>query len=367
VSEILEKTRKAMAEKGYEALLVSSPENVAYVGGVSPPSQRIVRSRHAFVLIPADGTTHYITIQLEAGLVRRRSTADEVHVYREFVQHPVKVAADLVRTVGASDARIGIETSHLPADDVALLKKELRDAELVSADRDLEHLRLVKTADELETIRRIGRVAEQAAATAIEEARVGNEERDIGNRITEIYLGGGGEALTMLVVGTGERSAEPNAPPTNKKIQSGDLIRVDVIGTMNNYYSDVARTAVAGDATEEQQKIWGLLRDLRNRAIEAMKPGVSTSDVYRIYQEAMDAAGLPKYHFLGHGLGVTLHEEPFLSAIHDVRLEPGMVMCVEPLCLFENRFGMQLEDEVLITNDGSEPLTNGGPLLRIGG
>ncbi|MGH2734909.1 MAG: M24 family metallopeptidase, partial [Actinomycetota bacterium] len=71
--------------------------------------------------------------------------------------------------------------------------------------------------------------------------------------------------------------------------------------------------------------------------------------------------------FLGHGLGVTLHEEPFLSAIHDVRLEPGMVMCVEPLCLLEGRFGMQIEDEVLVTESGCEPITNGGPLLRLGG
>jgi Xaa-Pro aminopeptidase len=88
--------------------------------------------------------------------------------------------------------------------------------------------------------------------------------------------------------------------------------------------------------------------------------------VYRIYSEAMDEAGLPKYHFLGHGLGVTLHEEPFIDAIRDIRLEPGMVMCVEPLCLFEGRFGLQIEDEVLVTQDGCEPITNGGPLLKLG-
>ena len=356
-----------MRERGYEVLVISSPENVAYAGGVSPPSQRIVRSRHAFVIVPATGPTHYISIQLEAGLVRRRATTDEIHVYQEFVQHPVRVTAELVRSIGAADARIGIETSHLSADDVDLFRQELPKADLASADHELEQMRLVKTTYEIETIRHIGGVAEAAAATAIAETAVGDEERELGNRITEFYLGGGGDALTMLVVGTGERSAEPNAPPTGKRIQSGDLIRVDVIGTMNNYYSDVARTAVAGEPTEEQTQIWTLLRELRDRAVDAMKPGRSTSEIYRIYQEAMDRAGLPKYHFLGHGLGVTLHEEPFLSAIHDVTLEPGMVMCVEPLCLFENRFGMQLEDEVLITNDGCEPITNGGSLLRVGG
>lgn len=364
---ILDKTRKLMAEFGYDAILISSPENVAYTGGVSPPSQRVVRSRHAFVLVPADGATHYVTIQLEAGLVRRRAATDEIHVYQEFVEHPVRVAAELVRSVGAGDGRVGVETSHLPADDLEVLRTELPGADLMSVDRDLTALRLIKTPDEIETIRHIARVAEDAAATAVAEASVGDAERNIGNRISELYAAGGGEQLTMLVVGTGERSAEPNAPPTTRRVESGDVIRLDVIGTMSNYYSDVARTAVAGEPTSEQRRIWTLLTDVKSRAVDAMRPGVLTSEVYKLYADAMDEAGLPRYHFLGHGLGVTLHEEPFLSAIHDVRLEPGMVMCVEPLCLLEGRFGMQIEDEVLVTESGCEPITSGGPLLRLGG
>jgi Xaa-Pro dipeptidase len=365
VSGILDKTRKMMAGCGFEALLVSSPENVAYVGGFSPPSQRIVRSRHAFVLIPADGAIHYVTIQLEAGLVRRRANADKIHTYQEFVEHPVKVAASLVRSIGAGDGRVGVETSHLPADDLDLLRAELPGADLVSADSDLTTLRLVKTRGEIDTIRHIAGVAEAAAATAVEGAVVGDTEKDIGNRISELYAAGGGEQLTMLVVGTGERSAEPNAPPTSKRIENGDVIRLDVIGTMSNYYSDVARTAIAGEPTEEQARIWSVLTDVKNRALDAIGPGTLTSDVYKLYSEAMGEADLPHYHFLGHGLGVTLHEEPFLSDLHDVRLEPGMVMCVEPLCLLEGRFGMQIEDEVLVTESGCEPITLGGPLLRL--
>jgi Xaa-Pro dipeptidase len=364
---ILEKIRKLMAERGYEALLISSPENVAYAGGVAPPSQRIVRSRHAFVLIPADGRTHYLTIQLEAGLVRRRATTDEIHVYQEFLQHPIDVAAELVKSIGAGDARVGIETTHLPAADVDRLRGRLPHADLAAADEDLQNLRVIKTPEEIDTIRQIGAVAESAARTAVAEASVGDAEKDIANRITELYVDEGGDQLTMLVVGTGERSAEPNAPATNKTISDGDLIRIDVIGTMDNYYSDVARTAIAGEPDDEQRKIWSLLVDIRNRAIDAMRGGVLTSDVYRIYSEAMDEARLPKYHFLGHGLGVTLHEEPFISASRDVRLQPGMVMCVEPLCLFEGRFGLQIEDEVLVTDDGCQPITNGGPLLKVGG
>ena len=366
MSEILTKARHAMAGEGLDILIASSPENVAYLGGVSPPSQRTVRSRHAFTIIPIEGPTHYVVIQLEADTIRNRVTADELRIYQEFIENPIDVTAELVETLGAASERIGIETAHLPARDVDRLRERLPNAKLKAVDEELSDLRTIKTADEIATIRHIGAVAEKAAATAVTEASVGVTERSIANRITELYTGGGGEQLTMLVVGAGERSAQPNAPATNRVIEDGEVIRIDVIGTMNNYYSDVARTAVAGIPTDEQTRIWAVLTSIKERAIEALRPGVLTSDVYRLYSDLMDESGLPKYHFLGHGLGITLHEEPFLSGTSDVRLREGMVMCVEPLCLFSERFGMQIEDEVLITSDGCEPLTYGGRLWRVG-
>jgi Xaa-Pro dipeptidase len=366
LSEIVEKARQVMRDAALDVLVMSSPENVAYVGGVSPPSQRVVRSRHAFVVVPLVGPTHYIVIQLEAGLVRRKAHADEIRVYQEFVEDPLDVAVDVIRSLGGASGRVGIEETHLPARDLARMREALPRTDLVAADEMILDMRLVKTPEEIRKIREIGAVAERAALVAVAETTVGSTEREIGNRIAELYAQGGGDQLTMLVVGAGERSAEPNAPPTARKIERGDLIRVDVIGTMDNYYSDVARTAIAGSPTEEQQKIWNLLADIRNRALDAIRPGILTSDVYRLYEELMDEAGLPKYHFLGHGLGVTLHEEPFLSSMHKVELQAGMVMCVEPLCLFDGRFGLQIEDEVVITEDGCEPITNGGPLLKVG-
>ena len=355
-----------MEEEGIDLLLASSPENVTYLGGVSPPSQRIVRSRHAFCIVPFEGPSTYVTIELEERTVRPRITSDRVVAYQEFAEDPIRVVADLVTELVGTDKSVGVETGHLPAKDMDRLRDYLPKANLRAADDVLQRLRSVKTDEELVKIRHIGTVAERAALTAIQEADPGDTERDIANRITELYIQGGGDQLTMLVVASGARSAEPNAPPTDKQIAQGDLIRIDVIDTMQNYCSDVARTAIVGQPTLEQQKIWSVLRDGHERTLNAVRPGALSSDLYKDYASLMDAADLPRYHFLGHGLGITLHEDPFISSLHNVRLEEGMVMCVEPLCLIGGRFGMQLEDEILITAEGCELLTTAGPLLEIG-
>ena len=84
--------------------------------------------------------------------------------------------------------------------------------------------------------------------------------------------------------------------------------------------------------------------------------------MYRIYREAMDEAGLPPYHFVGHGLGITLHEDPFVNELTEIPLQEGMVLCIEPLTLLEGRFGVQIEDELLITAEGYEPFSRAGEL-----
>ena len=224
---------------------------------------------------------------------------------------------------------------------------------------------MVKTPSEIEAIRDIGTAAERIAREVCERFGAGSSEREIANFVAERYAEAGGDGLTMLVVGSGPRSAAVNAPATDRRLEAGDMLRLDIIGTKARYHSDVARTAVVGEPTEEQQRVYDLLHGVHRCCLDALRPGVLTSDVYAIYRKAMDEAGLPPYHFVGHGLGITLHEDPFVNALKDVPLEPGMVLCIEPLTLLEGRFGVQIEDEVLITADGYEPFTEAGPLLRM--
>lgn len=365
---ILERARSYMEEAGVDVLLAMSPENVSWVSGVSPPSQRIVRSRHAICVIPRIGQTTFVAVALEGGLVRTCSRLDAVLTYQEFVEHPLEVVANVLKEGGLADGRVGIEATFLPVADHQVLVRELPHVRLVPVDEAFSTLRMIKTPAEFEAIRAIGRVAETIQLEVAARFGAGAREDEIGRFIAERYGEEGGDALTMLVVGSGERSAHVNAPPTTRVLGPGEILRTDVIGVADRYYSDVARTMIAGDPDDEQRRVFALLYDVHRRVLEAIRPGALTSDIYRIYHERMQEANLPPYHFVGHGLGVTLHEEPFVDAIHSIPLEPGMVLCIEPLTLIDGQFGVQIEDEVLVTADGHELLTEAGPaLLQLAG
>jgi Xaa-Pro dipeptidase len=365
--EVLAKVRDAMERERLDVLVPMSPENLAYASGAAPPSQKTVRSRLAAAILPADGAdTEVVTVKLEAPLVRSQSRLHRVTAYEEFVEHPIDVIAASLRDRGLGDARVGIETTYLSHADVERLRSVLPGAELRAVDALWEELRTIKTASEIERIRHIGGAAQRITEECVALVSAGSTERDLGNLITERYHQAGGDVLTMLVVASGERSAHLNGPPTGKVLEPGDVVRTDVIGTAGHYYSDVARTAIVGEPSAEQRKVYDLLIDVHHRCLDALRPGAISSDIYAIYHDAMAAAGLPAYHFVGHGLGVTLHEGPFINPLKSVPLEEGMVLCIEPLTSIEGRFGMQVEDEVLITADGCELLTEASDILRIG-
>ena len=365
--EIVSKARFAMREQGFDALVATSPENVAYTSGAAPPSQKTVRSRLAAAIVPAVGSCELVAVALEGPVVRLQSRLDSIRLYEEFVEDPVDAFAASVRERGLETGTIGVEETHLSVADYWKLFSALPKAQLLRADEIFSELRTIKTPAEVEIIREIGSAAEHIALEVCQSFGAGATEREIGSFIGERYAEAGGDGLTMLVVGSGPRSAAVNAPPTDRVLMPGDILRLDIIGTKSRYHSDVARTAVVGEASAEQRRVHELLLEVHQRCLQALRPGVSSNEVYRIYSEAMHRARLPAYHFVGHGLGITLHEEPFVNEVTLAELEEGMVLCIEPLTLIEGRFGMQIEDEVLITADGYEPISEAGALLTLEG
>lgn len=355
--DIIESQRRIARKHGLQALIASSPENVAYTLGTVIPTQSIIRHRHAFTIVPVEGEPVAVVVTIEEELARKYGRIDDLRTYNEFTQSPADIIAEVLMELGIDDGRVGVEDNHLPVRVARRLGARLPGVEFADQEHLFSELRMVKTPEELAVLRQVATAAEKAITQALSAFRPGQTERDLARMLVGSYYEHGGEKLQIMVVATGERSSILNASATDRVVRPGDMVRIDMIGTRNGYYSDVCRTAVVGEPSAEQQAIWEAILQARALVLDQVRPGADTQTIYRSYQEFAEREGLTPINFVGHGLGLGLHEEPAIGRYGGTVLKAGMVLCVEPIHVVPGRMGFQLEDEVLVTEDGFELLT----------
>jgi Xaa-Pro aminopeptidase len=167
------------------------------------------------------------------------------------------------------------------------------------------------------------------------------------------------------------RSGITNCTPTDKAIEAGDVVRIEILGDMKQYRSNVTRTAVLGTPTREQREIWNVMIGARETCKGMLKPGTAVADLYRAYVKYLRDRGIePTLKFLGHGIGQTIHEEPYITDTRSVVLEPNITCTMEPLYMIPGRMGFHVEDMYRITPGGFVPITGmvtpNDELIRIG-
>jgi Xaa-Pro dipeptidase len=361
-SEILIKQKKAMVNRGFDALIGVAPESVIYTCGFVIPSLRIqgLQRRLAMTVVTPDDNDCLIVVDMETSTAERRSKwFTEIRTYREFEEEASGILIRTLRGYGLSKSRIGIELDYLPAMDYEVLRTALPEAEFVNAGDLFLELRSVKTQEEIDRLREAGRAADKAHRRVQERARAGMTERQVANIITETLYEEGIEDISVMVVASGERSILPNVGASNRVLEAGDIMRIDILGHIGAYCSDVARTYIVGDPSAAQAAMWQKMVDTLDVLKEEIRPGVSSAHLYGVFAEKFKSLGLDPYKFVGHGLGLSVHEHPWIGKDprFDRLLEPGMVLCVEPFNLTATE-GYQLEDEVIVTEDGYELITD---------
>ncbi len=356
--EIVERQKRAMKAAGLDALVAISPENVTYTTGVVVPSQSLMRWRHAAAVVTADGAAAMLVIDMEETTVRSRSEIKDIRVYREFTDDPMEQLAELLIDLGLADASLGIELEYLPAKDFLTLQRKLPRARLVAADEIFHKLRQVKSRAEIDLLRSLSRITDRAIGETLKSARVGMTEMELaGGLVTRIFAGGV-DHFKLMIVASGERSQYPNVGPTARALKSEDLIRMEIFGMKNGYHAGVCRTAVVGFPTAEQEKIWKNLIECKHLVMEMINPGARCQEIYRRFVKHFTALGFEPIGFVGHGIGLFLHEEPYLGRYGDEMLEEGMAVAIEPLVYIPGRMGLQNKDMLLVTKNGCELLSN---------
>jgi Xaa-Pro dipeptidase len=357
--EIVTRVGGMMEEVGLDVVLAASPENFSYLTGFVVPSQKLLRWRHAIAVLAADGREALVAVDMEASTVRAKAPETELRVWGEFSGDPMATLGDLLEEMGLSGGRIGIETDFLPAGDFQRLQAKLPDARFEAVEARLARIRQIKTQDEIELLARLSRIADQAITDAFSAVKAGDSEMDIAAALTRGVYAEGAEQFTLMIVATGERSVFPNVGPTHRRLQKGDVCRVEIFPIIGGYHAGVCRTAVVQEAPPHAERIWAQLVECKYLILDMIRPGASSRAIYEAFAARMKAMELPPISFVGHGIGLHLHEDPYLGPFSDVPLEAGMVLGMEPLVYQTGHgFGLQNKDMVLVTETGSRLLSD---------
>jgi Xaa-Pro dipeptidase len=368
-AEIIDRQKQAMRSERLDALVAISPENFAYTAGFVVPSQPLMRWRHAIAVVTADGAVRMVVVDMEAATVRARAGLEDARAYREFVDDPMEALRELIVSLGLERARLGVELEYLPARDFLTLQEKLPGATLVAADRIFHKLRQVKSRAEIDLLRALSRITDRAIGETLKSARAGMTEMALAGGLLGRIFAAGAENFKLMIIASGERSQYPNVGPSERMLKREDLIRMEIFGMKNGYHAGVCRTAVVERATAEQEKIWKNLIECKHRVMEMIKPGARCQEIYRRFLEHFSSLGFEPISFVGHGIGLFLHEEPYLGRYGDGILEEGMVVAIEPLAYIPGRMGLQNKDMLLVTKSGCELLsdeTETDELLRVG-
>lgn len=356
--KIMERARTTIKEGGLDAIVAMSPENVGYIAGCVIPSHPLIRRRHAICVAPLDRDAVLIVADMEQEHAQKHSWIRDVRSYKEFLQDPMDLLADVLVELGLDKKKIGIEMEYTPAGDFKRLQSRVPSARFEQADRILEEATEIKTPHEIEMIKRMGKIAEASEFEAFKSVSPGMTEMDLGKALVGGLYSRGADGIKLLVVCSGERSSLPNAGPTTKTLNRGDIVRVDLLGSLSHFYSDVARTVVVGEASSRQKQMWKGIVETHHEVLDVVKPGIEVSDLYAVYARAMKKRGIPPARFVGHGLGFGMHETPILGEMIHTPIKENMVLCIEPFFIDPGKDSYHIEDEIIVTRDGYELITD---------
>jgi Xaa-Pro aminopeptidase len=288
--------------------------------------------------------------------------AAEVDPSFERIQAPVELLDGLADALPSGALQLGFEAAHTSVAQHAFLREQLPDSVELAPTADLvESLRAVKDAAEIATVRAATTLADASFERVLEGGLVGRSEREVAIALEhEMVLQGARRPSFDAIVAAGPHGALPHAMPRDVEIRRGDLVVIDWGAELDGYCSDCTRTVAAGEPGGEAREIYGLVLEAQQAGVDAVRADRHTAELDGIARDVIAAAGHGDNfgHGLGHGVGLEVHEAPWLRRRSDKVLQTGNVVTVEPGVYLAGRFGVRIEDLVAVTEDGCELLTS---------
>jgi Xaa-Pro dipeptidase len=349
---------KVLTSSGLHSLILNAGPSLTYLTGLHfhlserPVAIFFIPGRHPLIVLP----------ELEQEKLKGLPFNLEAFHYGEDPTTWPAIFEQAVKSAGLAGNRNGVEPRQLRLLEYRLLSSEASPTNFVSAEEVVANLRMRKDEHEVVAMRSAARIAEQALTVTLPFIKVGMSERDLAIELTlQLFRAGCDPQVPFSpIVSAGPNSANPHATPTDRKLAPGDLLVIDWGASYQGYFSDITRTFTIGEVQPDYRNICRVVLEANSAGRAAARPGVTASEVDHAARAVIETEGYGKYftHRTGHGLGMEGHEEPYIRSGNPLQLQPGMAFTIEPGIYLPGRNGVRIEDDVVITDSGSECLTS---------
>lgn len=359
----IEQARRLMREEGADALLVGAGASLLYFTGLDWwPSERLVAA-----LIPPSGRPILIAPTFEQGsLVAGLAIEADYRGWQED-ESPSELLAGALRELGAGTLAVD---PALPFVFVDRIKRAAPTLAIVDGSAIVDGCRSRKSGAELALMRQAKRMTLEVQRRAARILAEGIKASEVRRFIDQAHRALGASGSSFCIVQFGRSTAFPHGLPGDDELREGDLVLIDTGCTVGGYNSDITRTYVFGAADAEQRRVWEVEREAQQAAFDAVRPGVACEAIDAAARAVLERRGFgPGYrlpglpHRTGHGIGLSIHEAPYLVRGDRTPLASGMCFSNEPMIVVPDRFGIRLEDHFHVTEDGAAWFTEPSPSI----
>jgi Xaa-Pro aminopeptidase len=342
---------------GLSGLVVTPGYDLRYLIG----SRAQTFERLSALVLPAAGEPTVVIPRLELASVKESAVTELGLAVRDWVDgdDPYQLVAEALGGPSAGSLLTAV-TDAMPALHLLPLADVLGVLPVLATDV-LRELRMLKDSAEIDALRKAGAAIDRVHARVPEFLIPGRTEADVAADISEAIVAEGHSDVAFVIVGSGPHGADPHHGCSDRELQAGDVVVVDIGGAYEpGYHSDSTRTYSIGEPNPEVAHQYSVLQRAQQAAVDAVRPGVTAEQVDAAARDVLVEAGLGEYfvHRTGHGIGLAVHEEPYIVAGNDLPLAAGMAFSVEPGVYFPGRWGARIEDIVIVTEQGAMAVNN---------
>ena len=354
----LDKLNASLQTSGLDAVILNPGPTLTHLTGL----HFHLMERPVVLMFVKDQDPAIVLPELELQKVASLPYKLQVFAYPENPAEWDGLFRKAAQSLNLDGKQIGVEPRQLRLLEFRHVKASAPEADYPDASEVLASLRLRKDSAEVEAMRRAVSIAQEALEATIPLIKIGMTEKELSSELVVQLLRQGSEPEMPFapIVSGGPNAANPHASPTQRKLQTGDLLVVDWGATYDGYISDLTRTFAVGEVDDEYRKIHEIVQEANAAGRAAARPGVPCANVDKAARDVIEKSGYGTYftHRTGHGIGMEGHEEPYMRGDNMQLLEPGMAFTVEPGIYLPGRNGVRIEDNVAITETGADVLSD---------